>query len=101
MKYFIGILICSQRVAPTSSLSYSYDPYGRIEGMERETGGDPASGSYTYAYDRLGRLTAADTPPLGLLLLLHGKRGARAETGDLEGGRGEELGYRFDVASAT
>ncbi|MBC7247849.1 MAG: RHS repeat-associated core domain-containing protein [Actinobacteria bacterium] len=49
--------------SPSASLSYSYDAYGKVVTMTRhmETA-DPASGTYAYAYDRLGRLTGADGP---------------------------------------
>jgi RHS repeat-associated protein/uncharacterized repeat protein (TIGR01451 family) len=58
-----SIALTPDGVNTAASLSFSYDFYGKVDSMERQMDmPDPASGAYAYAYDRLGRLTAADSP---------------------------------------
>jgi YD repeat-containing protein len=46
--------------AETAQVSLSYDPYGKIDTLTRDTGlSDKATGTYTYSYDRIGRLSSA------------------------------------------
>ena len=46
-----------------ASITLAYDSRGKIVAMQRDTGlADPATGTYAYSYDRLGRLAWARTP---------------------------------------
>ena len=58
-----SIALTAGGAATSASLSFSYDAYGKVDSMERQMEiTDPATGTYSYAYDRLGRLTEAGGP---------------------------------------